>query len=59
MSCTEIYGFDVNGNAYHYKDVPHAQCGAMAVWRFLEKNIFTPILYGTGTYTNVSLFLYG
>ncbi len=44
MSCTEIYGFDVDGNAYHYKDVPHAQCGALAVWRFLEKT-YLPQFY--------------
>ena len=37
MSCTEIYGFDKDGNAFLYDAVPNAWRGAMSVWKRMEK----------------------
>ena len=37
MSCTEIYGFDKDGNAFLYDEVPNAWRGAMSVWKRMEK----------------------
>lgn len=36
MSCTELYGFDKNGNAYYYGEIDNAWRGAMMVWRYFE-----------------------
>lgn len=35
MSCTEIYGFDKDGNAYCQTEVKNAWRGAMAIWNAL------------------------
>jgi hypothetical protein len=37
MSCTEIYGFNKDGNAFLYGEVPNAWRGAMSVWKRMEK----------------------
>ena len=37
MSCTEIYAFKRNGEAYHVADVTNAWRGAMAVWNTMDK----------------------
>ena len=35
MSCTEIFGFDKNGDAYYYDSVENAWRGGMAIWHYL------------------------
>lgn len=37
MSCTEIYGFNKEGNAYLYAEVKNSFRSGIAVWRRLEK----------------------
>lgn len=42
MSCTEIFGFDKNGDAYYYDSVENAWRGGMAIWHYLEKKYLPP-----------------
>lgn len=42
MSCTEIYGFDQNGDAYFYDEVKKSFRGAMAIWARLEEKYLPP-----------------
>lgn len=44
MSCTEIFGFDKEGNAYHQADVKNAWRGAVAIWRILEATYLPPYI---------------
>lgn len=47
MSCTEIYGFDREGNAYWEADIKNAWRGSMAIWRIMEERHLPPnLLYG-------------
>ena len=47
MSCTEIFAFDIAGNAHEYCDIRNAWRGAMAVWRKMEEEYLPPkIFYG-------------
>lgn len=43
MSCTEIYSFDRNGDAYPYAEVKNAWRGAMAIWRIMEARHLPPV----------------
>ena len=42
MSCTEIYGFDREGNAYHEADIRNAWRGAFSIWKILESRHLPP-----------------
>jgi hypothetical protein len=37
MSCTEIFGFDKEGNAYLQDEIKNSWRGAMAIWNILEQ----------------------
>lgn len=42
MSCTEIYAFDKDGNAYEVSEIRNAWRGAMAIWRTMEERHLPP-----------------
>jgi hypothetical protein len=42
MSCTEIYGFDKEGNAYLYAQVKNAWRGGMAIWKIMDERHLPP-----------------
>lgn len=44
MSCTEIYAFDIKGNAYLFGTVSNSWRGAMAIWRYLEEKYLPPYI---------------
>ncbi len=44
MSCTEIYGFDKDGNAYLQAEINNAWRSAMAIWRILEEKYLPPYI---------------
>lgn len=44
MSYTEIYGFDVKGNAYKAAEIHNAWRGAMAIWHYLEDTYLPPFI---------------
>lgn len=44
MSSTEIYAFDLNGNAEQYGEAKNAFRGAMAIWGILEEKYLPPYL---------------
>lgn len=47
MSCTEIYGFNREGNAYWVADIRNAWRGGFAVWTAMEERHLPPkICYG-------------
>ena len=44
MSCTEIYAFDLEGNARLYGEVRNSWRGSMAVWCILENRHLPPFV---------------
>ncbi len=44
MSCTEIYGFDKEGNVYLQAEISNAWRGAMAIWESLEEKYLSPYI---------------
>lgn len=44
MSCTELFGFYKNGEAYNYADISNAFRSGMAIWIYLEEKYLPPYL---------------